>query len=34
MADEMKRILFLKHWNKLEVRTEQAKEELKKNPTS
>lgn len=30
MADEMKRILFLKHWNKLEVRTEQSKEELKK----
>jgi len=30
MADEMKRILFLKHWNKLEIRTDQTKEELKK----
>lgn len=29
-SDRMKRILFLKHWNKIEIKTEQAKEELKK----
>lgn len=29
-SDRMKRTLFLKHWNNLEVKSEQAKEELKK----